>query len=266
MTCPRPKTILVSHCVAQRTASNQKRAAINFILLPNSQDNLQQTSTAMVYPKHRATPPSSPGPRKKARMSTATAVEFKTSPPAPPPSPACDDDQGKAASALQAVTLELPAIDVDSAAFQLALEEGYSKDAKKVKADDDDSFNTLSSEGDSLALVCNMLINCTAMIATNTSSIKKLEEASAKKAEATDEKFAELLQHIKSLEERIKAIEGQTQANKEAVGELDREAGALVDTVGILEKRLCSVVLRVSSIESLIIRSRKRKLKERGGN
>ena len=111
-----------------------------------------------------------------------------------------------------------------------------------------------------------MIINCTAMIAENTSSIKKLEEASAKKAEAMDEKFAEFLQHIKSLEERINAIEGQTQANNEAIGELDREAEALVDTAGILEKRLSSVVLRVSSIESLIIRSRKRKLKERGGN
>ena len=198
-------------------------------------------------------------------MSTATTVEFKTSPPAPPPSP-CDDDQRKAALALQAVTLELPAIDVDSAAFQLALEEEYSKDAKKVKADYDDSFNTLPSEGDTLALVCNMIINCTAMIATNTSSIKKLEDASAKKAEASDEKIGELLHHIKSLEDRIKCIEGQTQANKVAVGELDREAGALVDTAGILEKRLSSVVLRVSSIESLIIRSRKRKLKERGGN
>ena len=211
-------------------------------------------------------------------MSTAAAAEFKTSPPAPPPSPvACDDDQGKGASALQAVyhLASTNAVGiVDSEAFQLALEEGYSKhfllssieDAKKVKADHNDSFNTLSSEGDSLALVCNMLINCTAMIATNTSSIKKLEEASAKKAEAMDEKFAEFLQHIKSLEERINAIEGQTQANNEAIGELDREAEALVDTAGILEKRLCSVMLRVSSIESLIIRSRKRKLKERGGN
>ena len=189
-------------------------------------------------------------------MSTAAAAEFKTPHPPHPPSP-CDDNQRKAALALQAVT----------AAFQLALEEGYSKDAKKVKADYNDSSNTLSShQGDSLALVCNMIINCTAMIATNSSSVKKLEEASAKKAEAMDEKFGELIQHIKSLEERIKCIEGQTKANNEVIGELDREAEALVDTVGILEKRLSSVVLRVSSIESLIIRSRKRKLKERGGN
>ena len=37
----RPKTLLESHCVAQRAASNQKgAAAINFILLPTSQDNL----------------------------------------------------------------------------------------------------------------------------------------------------------------------------------------------------------------------------------
>ena len=98
--------------------------------------------------------------------------------------------------------------------------------------------------------ICDILFNVNAAIAQNDSSIKRLEEEHSKNTKVMNEKFGALLQHIKSLEDRLKGIEDQTQANADAIGEFERCQRDLV--------------LRVSSIESLIIRSRKRKLIETG--
>ena len=91
--------------------------------------------------------------------------------------------------------------------------------------------------------ICEILFNVNAAIAQNVSSIKRLEEEHSKNTEVMNEKFDALLQHTKSLEDRLKGIEDQTQAN--------------ADAIGVFERCQRDLVLRVSSIESLIIRSRK---------
>jgi hypothetical protein len=101
-----------------------------------------------------------------------------------------------------------------------------------------------SIEEDPLAVaICDILFNVNAAIVQNVSSIKRLEEASTKNTEVMNEKFDALLQHVKSLEDRLKGIEDQTQTN--------------ADAIGVFERCQRDLVLRVSSIESLIIRSRK---------
>ena len=98
------------------------------------------------------------------------------------------------------------------------------------------------------------------IVAPNTSSVKKLEEANTKHAETTEEKSGAILQHVKSIEERVKDIEGQTMATTELIEELDHIFGPHIDSVGVLEKHLGSIEKHISSIERLIVRSRKRKL------
>ena len=102
---------------------------------------------------------------------------------------------------------------------------------------------SLGDEGAFHVAICDILVHVNAAIAHTVSSIKKLEEASTKNAEMMNERFDTLLQHIKSLEDRLKGIEDQTQAN--------------ADAIGVFERCQRDLVLRVSSIESLIIRSRK---------
>ena len=55
--------------------------------------------------------------------------------------------------------------------------------------------------------------------------------------------------------------EDQIKASNEDSAELNRAVGTFVDNADILESRLCSIEGRVSSVERLIIRSRKRKRK-----
>ena len=95
-----------------------------------------------------------------------------------------------------------------------------------------------SIEKDPLAVaICDILVHVNAAIAHTVSSIKKLEEASTKNAEMTNERFDTLLQHIKSLEDRLKGIEDQTQANADAIKVQER-------------RHQRDLVLRVSSIEA----------------
>ena len=106
------------------------------------------------------------------------------------------------------------------------------------------NYQLPSLEEDPLAVaICDILFNVNAAIAQNVSSIKRLEEEHSKNTEVMNEKFDALLQHVKSLEDRLKGIEDQTQAN--------------ADAIGVFERCQRDLVLRVSSIESLIIRSRK---------
>ena len=74
-----------------------------------------------------------------------------------------------------------------------------------------------------------------------------------------DEKYNLLLHHAKSLEERLKTLEDQHKANEKHANELCQAMGAFTDTSGVLEVRLRAIYRRVSSIESFIIRSSKRK-------
>ena len=111
-----------------------------------------------------------------------------------------------------------------------------------------------------------MLGNCKTMIAINISTIKTIEEENAKNTAMLNRKIGELVHHIKSLEQRLGDTEDQTKASNEDSAELNQAVGAFVDTTDILESRLGSIEGRVSSIERIIIRSRKRKLKEADGN
>ena len=102
---------------------------------------------------------------------------------------------------------------------------------------------SLGEEGAFAVAICDILFSVNATIAQNVSSIKRLEEANIKNTEVMNEKFDTLIQHIRSLEDRLKGIEDKAKAN--------------ADAIGAFERRQRDLVLRVSSIESLVIRSRK---------
>ena len=101
---------------------------------------------------------------------------------------------------------------------------------------------------------------CNTMIAMNTSSIKAIEEASDKNTATMNRKLGILARHVQTLEERIHDIEDHAKSSDEAHAEVTGAVGAFVDSAGILESRIGSVAYRISKIESLVIRSRKRKL------
>jgi hypothetical protein len=99
----------------------------------------------------------------------------------------------------------------------------------------DRQLPSLGEEGAISVAICDILVHVNAAIAHNVSSIKKLEEASAKNAEVMNEKFDTLLQHIKTLEDRLKGVEDRTQRN--------------IDAIEVQERCQRDLVLRVSSIE-----------------
>ena len=101
---------------------------------------------------------------------------------------------------------------------------------------------------------------CNTMIAMNTSSIKAIEEASDKNTATMNRKLGILARHVQTLEERIHDIDDHAKSSDEAHAEVTGAVGAFVDSAGILESRIGSVAYRISKIESLVIRSRKRKL------
>ena len=128
------------------------------------------------------------------------------------------------------------------------------------------SSSNFSDQANKFAVICEMLGNCNTMIATNILTIRKIEEENAKNTAVLNKKFGELLHRVKNLEQRLGDTEDQTKASNEDSAELNQAVGAFVDTTDILESRLGSIEGRVSSIERIIIRSRKRKLKEADGN
>ena len=112
-----------------------------------------------------------------------------------------------------------------------------------------------------LALIVRKILNEYGdILPPNTSSVKKLEDANTKHAETTEKTSGAILQHVKSIEERVKDIEGQTLATTELIEEIDQIFGPHIDSACVLEKHLGSIEKHISSIERLIVRSRKRKL------
>ena len=90
------------------------------------------------------------------------------------------------------------------------------------------NYQLPSLEKDPLAVeICDILFNVNAAIAQNVSSIKRLEEEHSKNTEVMNEKIDALVQHVKSLEDRLKGIEDQTQANADAIGVFERCQGIL---------------------------------------
>ena len=125
-----------------------------------------------------------------------------------------------------------------------------------------DIASNFSDQANEFTAICEMLGNYSTMIARNLSTIKTIEEENAKNTAMLNRKIGELVHHVKSLEQRLGDTEDQTKASNEDSAELNRAVGTFVDTADILESHLGSIEGRVSSIEHLIIRSRKRKLKE----
>ena len=72
--------------------------------------------------------------------------------------------------------------------------------------------------------------------------------------------------HKSAFSQRLGDTKDQTKASNEDSIELNRAIGTFVDTADIIESRLGAIEGRVSIIERIIIRSRKRKLKEADGN
>ena len=99
------------------------------------------------------------------------------------------------------------------------------------------------------------------MIEMQQTSIKNIEEEYANSsAMCMMNKFDVLLNHAKTLEERLEDIEGKATTNTKHISELDQAVAGSTDTLSdILESRLRSLSKRVSSIEHLIILNGKRK-------
>ena len=128
------------------------------------------------------------------------------------------------------------------------------------------SGNTTSSSAmislpaSALNIMQEMMERYNTMIAMNASSIKAIEEAKAKNTATMNRNFATLLRHVQTLEKRVDEIEDQAKASEEVQAGVSGAVGAFVDSADILERRIGAVACRVSKIESLIVRSRKRKL------
>lgn len=114
--------------------------------------------------------------------------------------------------------------------------------------------SSLSYQAGEFAVTSKMSGKYNSMIATNASTIKKIEEKHVKSTALLNEKFDVLLHYVKRLDQRLAGIEDQTKANTEDNVELIRAVVTVVDTADILEIRLGSIGSRVSSIERIIIR------------
>mmetsp|Transcript_10026 Transcript_10026/g.18361 ORF Transcript_10026/g.18361 Transcript_10026/m.18361 type:complete len:163 (+) Transcript_10026:116-604(+) len=117
----------------------------------------------------------------------------------------------------------------------------------------------VSYRGGKFTVICDMLGNYNTMIAKGMSTIKKMEETTAKSNALMNEKFDDILQRIQSLDQRLGDIEFQTKTNAEDSVRSSRAIDDVFDTVRVLESRMGSIERRVSGIERLILRSRKRR-------
>ena len=124
-----------------------------------------------------------------------------------------------------------------------------------------DIASKFSDQANESAVICEMLGNC---YNDCYKYVNNQDNWRGKCQEHSDlnKTVSELLHHIKSLEQRLEDTKDQIKASNEDSAELNQAVGTFVDTADILESHLGSIEGRVSSIEHLIIRSRKRKLKE----
>ena len=190
----------------------------------------------MVYPKHQAQPES---PQKKVKTSNITSSS------SPPSSSidlrsSCRMNMGMAATNLLVTSPSL------------------------ALAEDNKGINEMMG-------TCNTMINTQA---ASINTIKDLEEKYAKSSIVMpNEKFDHaIIKHVKTLEERLERLEGNTRVTTELIAELPKlVGGAGITTSDILGSRIDSLTSRLSSIERLIVRfsGRKRKRVEsvrRGSN
>ena len=178
----------------------------------------------MVYPKNQVLPPS---PNKKARALPPATSDHNTLPkPDLIASSTLDDLKN----------ISPPTINDNAVSTMIHLPAS--------------TFNTIQE----------IMARYSTMIAMNTSSIKAIEVASANNTATMNRKLAVLARHVQTLEEHIDEIEDQAKSSDEAHAEVTGVVGVFVDSADILESRIDAVAFRVSKIESLIVRSRKRKL------
>jgi len=137
--------------------------------------------------------------------------------------------------------------------------------ASDTATNDNSADSIMPDHSSTFVIVHGMLVTCNAMIAMNASSIKDTQENHAKSIGIMNEKFSALLNHVNAIEHRIEDIGYQVETEVEDRKMLGRAVDTLlVDTVDIVESRLASIGSRVSVIERLIVRSRKRKLSKVG--
>ena len=78
-----------------------------------------------------------------------------------------------------------------------------------------DIASSFPDQANEFTVICEMLGDCSTMIATNISTIKKNEEENAKNTSMLNNKVGELLHHVKSLEQRSEDTKDQTKASNE---------------------------------------------------
>ena len=175
----------------------------------------------MVYPKSQALPPS---PAKLARMSNST-------------SPQKDDDTTIITSNISPLRIQYPQTQV--------------------------ATTTQVSVGDAAALnlIIGMINNCTTMISMQNDTLKSMQEGHSESCALFIKKFAVLVSHVKNLDDRITAIEGETNANIKRITKIEQAVDGTTDTLDIIQSRLGTTASRVSRIENLIIRKSSKKRK-----
>ena len=175
----------------------------------------------MVYPKSQALPPS---PAKLAKMSNSTTSPQKD-----------DDDTTIITSNISPLRIQYP----------------------QTQA------TTQVSVGDTAALnlLIGMINNCTTMISMQNDTIKSMQEGHSESCALFIKKFAVLVSHVKNLDDRITAIEGETKANTKQITKIEQAIDGTTDTLDIIQSRSGTTASRVSRIENLIIRSSSKKRK-----
>ena len=119
------------------------------------------------------------------------------------------------------------------------------------------------SLGDTAALnlLIGMIDNCTTMISMQNKTLKSMQEGHSESCALFIKKFAVLVSHVKNLDDRITAIEGETNANTKHITKIEQAIDGTADTLDIIQSRLGNTASRVSRIENLIIRSSSKKRK-----
>mmetsp|Transcript_22768 Transcript_22768/g.41081 ORF Transcript_22768/g.41081 Transcript_22768/m.41081 type:complete len:170 (-) Transcript_22768:86-595(-) len=121
-------------------------------------------------------------------------------------------------------------------------------------ASDDEPY-----QENSFTVIYEMFSNYNTMLATNMLAIKKMKEKNAKDTALLNGKLGDILRRVRSLDRRLGDLEVETKANTENNVKSSRAVGALFHNAYILESRVSSVERCVSSINRLILRSKKRK-------
>jgi len=178
----------------------------------------------MVYPKSQALPPS---PAKLARTSNNNASPQKD-----------HDDTTIITSNISPLRIQYPQAQVATTTQVVSL-----------------------GDAAALNLIIGMINNCTTMISMQNDTIKSMQEGHSESCALFVKKFAVLVSQIKNLDDRITAIEGETNANTKQITKIEQAIDGTTDTLDIIQSRLGTTASRVSRIENLIIRKSSKKRK-----